>query len=191
MDRALEEFFHVLDRAQFIDNKCKSFAALDTALPIGFGQTISQPSLVLYMTDALQLDTHCSVLEIGTGSGYQTAFLAQFAAKVYTIERIRELGETAKTRLDALGYRNIEYKIGDGSTGWQDYAPFDRIIVTAAPRVIPEDLIEQLAPNGYMILPVGPPGLQQLLLIHRDSEHSLHQRCLLDVAFVEMKGKYS
>ena len=191
MDRALEEFFHVLNRAQFIDNECKSLAALDTALPIGFGQTISQPSLVLYMTDALQLDTHCSVLEIGTGSGYQTAFLAQFAAKVYTIERIRELGETAKTRLDALGYRNIEYKIGDGSSGWKDYAPFDRIIVTAAPRIIPEDLIEQLAPNGYMILPVGPPGLQQLLLIHRDSEHKIHQRCLLDVAFVEMKGKYS
>ena len=190
MDKALEKFFHSLDRALFIDNECKSFAMLDTALPIGFSQTISQPSLVLYMTDALQLNTSCSVLEIGTGSGYQTAFLAQFAARVYTIELIEELSNKARVRLDALGYRNIEYKIGDGSTGWKEYAPFDRIIVTAAPRLMPEDVIEQLAPNGIMVLPVGPPGLQQLMLLYRDSEKKIHRRFLLDVAFVEMKGKY-
>lgn len=190
MREDLVAFFHALDRAYFMDNEHKSLAGLDTALPIGFGQTISQPSLVLYMTDKLQLNTHISVLEIGTGSGYQTAFLAEFSKHVYTIERIGALADTAKARLADLGYRNITYRVADGSDGWKEHAPFDRIIVTAAPRVMPDDLVAQLAPGGIMILPVGPHGWQQLLSITKDASAAIHQEKLLDVAFVEMKGKY-
>lgn len=190
MREDLVAFFHALDRAYFMDNEHKSLAGLDTALPIGFGQTISLPSLVLYMTDKLQLNTHISVLEIGTGSGYQTAFLAEFSKHVYTIERIGALADTAKARLADLGYRNITYRVADGSDGWKEHAPFDRIIVTAAPRVMPDDLVAQLAPGGIMILPVGPHGWQQLLSITKDASAAIHQEKLLDAAFVEMKGKY-
>lgn len=191
MREDLVEFFRLLDRSYFMDNDHKSLAGLDTALPIGYGQTISQPTLVLYMTDKLELDSSVSVLEIGTGSGYQSAFLAEFAKHVYTIERIPQLAEKAKTRLTNLGYLNISYRIADGSDGWLEHAPFERIIVTAAPRVLPDDLVAQLAPGGIMILPLGPPGWQHLLMIRKDHEGTVTQRKLLDVAFVEMKGKYS
>ena len=191
MREDLVEFFRLLDRSYFMDNEHKSLAGLDTALPIGYGQTISQPTLVLYMTDKLELDSSVSVLEIGTGSGYQSAFLAEFAKHVYTIERIPQLAEKAKNRLTNLGYLNISYRIADGSDGWLEHAPFERIIVTAAPRVLPDDLVAQLAPGGIMILPLGPPGWQHLLMIRKDHEGTVTQRKLLDVAFVEMKGKYS
>ena len=191
MREDLVEFFRLLDRSYFMDNEHKSLAGLDTALPIGYGQTISQPTLVLYMTDKLELDSSVSVLEIGTGSGYQSAFLAEFAKHVYTIERIPQLAEKAKTRLTNLGYLNISYRIADGSDGWLEHAPFERIIVTAAPRELPDDLVSQLAPGGIMILPLGPPGWQHLLMIRKDHEGTVTQSKLLDVAFVEMKGKYS
>lgn len=191
MHEALDAFFRSLDRSYFIENENKLFAGVDTALPIGYGQTISQPSLVRYMTDMLMLNKRVCVLEIGTGSGYQTAFLAQFAKHVYTIERIRELAQKAKKRLMDLGYLNISYKIGDGSIGWVEHAPFDRIIVTAAPRIMPLDLVEQLSTGGIMILPVGSPGRQQLLQVTKEASGEILQRKLLDVAFVVMKGKYN
>jgi protein-L-isoaspartate(D-aspartate) O-methyltransferase len=153
MREDLVAFFHTLDRAYFMDNEHRSLAGLDTALPIGFGQTISQPSLVLYMTDKLQLNTHISVLEIGTGSGYQTAFLAEFSKHVYTIERIGALADTAKARLADLGYRNITYRIADGSEGWEARSVRPHHRHTAAPRVIPDDLVAQLATRGIMIIP--------------------------------------
>ena len=156
MDRKIVDFFHSLDRSLFIDNENKAFASLDAPLPIGFGQTISQPSLVVRMTDWLHLDAYCRVLEIGTGSGYQTAFLAEFSGQVYTVERIPELSAAAQSRLKALGYNNINYRIGDGSVGWIEEAPFDRIMVTAAPLQMPDDLVAQLAPGGVMVIPVGP-----------------------------------
>jgi protein-L-isoaspartate(D-aspartate) O-methyltransferase len=190
MNQKLVDFFRKLDRSLFIDNENKSLAHYDSPLPIGFGQTISQPSLVVMMTDKLALDPSCRVLEIGTGSGYQTAFLAEFSKEVYTIERIPELATAARDRLDHLGYTNIHYKIDDGSVGWIEHAPFDRIMVTAAPQAMPDDLIAQLAPEGIMILPVGPQGWQQLIQITNDSQGILHTQKLADVAFVPMVGKY-
>lgn len=186
----LVQFFHSLDRSLFLDAEQRPFGWIDGPLPIGFGQTISQPSLVLYMTEQLNLDRTCSVLEIGTGSGYQSAFLAQFASWVYTIERIAALSASAQARLQALGFHNLSFKVGDGSSGWIEHAPYDRIIVTAAPRMMPEDLIEQLAPRGIMILPIGERGMQRLLRIERMSDLSIRTTHLLDVAFVDLVGKY-
>jgi len=189
-DDRLVSFFRSLDRSRFMEESYQDLAGIDAAFPIRCGQTISQPSLVLYMTDKLRLDHTCSVLEIGTGSGYQTAFLAHFARWVHTVERIGELSQLARSRLTALGYRNISYKTGDGSSGWIEHAPFDRIIVTAAPRFMPNDLIDQLAPNGIMILPLGERGRQRLLRIERSAEGIITNTHLLDVAFVDLVGKY-
>jgi len=191
MDEKLLQFFHSLDRSLFIDNRYKTLAKLDRPLPIGHGQTISQPSLVVYMTAHLRLDKTTRVLEVGTGSGYQTAFLAEFAKDVFTVELRGELGVKARQRLDALGYRNIQYTLGDGSLGWAEHAPYERILVTAAPKRMPEDLIDQLAPEGIMILPLGPPGYQQLIMITTDVDGGVTQTKLLDVAFVPLVGKYS
>ncbi len=179
-----------MDRSYFIDNEFKCFACLDRALPIGHEQTISQPSLVLKMTENLNLNEKCKVLEIGTGSGYQTAFLAEFAKEVYTIERIEELGAKAREKLERLGYKNIFYKIGDGSEGWPQYAPYDRIIVTAAAGKIPDELIDQLNVGGIMIIPVGAEGSQELKLINRDLDGNVSTTTIGYVVFVEMKGKY-
>lgn len=191
MDRQkLMDFFYSLDRAFFIDNEFKEYALQDRPLPIGFGQTISQPSLVLEMTRILDLNTDCRVLEIGTGSGFQTALLAEFAGEVYTIERISELAEKAREKLEILGYRNIFYKIDDGSVGWMEHAPYDRIMVTAAAEKIPVDLVNQLEKGGRMIIPIGPAGWQELTLITRDKQGQLHSEVVGEVAFVEMKGKY-
>ncbi len=190
MNKILKKFFDTLDRSYFIDNEFKCFACLDRALPIGHEQTISQPSLVLKMTENLNLNEKCKVLEIGTGSGYQTAFLAEFAKEVYTIERIEELGAKAREKLERLGYKNIFYKIGDGSEGWPQYAPYDRIIVTAAAGKIPDELIDQLNVGGIMIIPVGAEGSQELKLINRDLDGNVSTTTIGYVVFVEMKGKY-
>ena len=136
---ALENFFYNLDRSFFIDNEYKKFADNDSPLPIGFEQTISQPSLVLEMTRLLSPEKDSKVLEIGTGSGYQTSILAEFAKVVYSVERIRELSKKAQDRLSKLGYNNIFFKIDDGSIGWKENSPFDRIMVTAAAGKIPEE----------------------------------------------------
>ncbi|KAF5088411.1 protein-L-isoaspartate(D-aspartate) O-methyltransferase [Acetobacterium wieringae] len=186
----LSDFFVHLDRSYFIDNEMKEFADRDQPLSIGYEQTISQPSLVLEMTQILAPEKNSCVLEIGTGSGYQTALLARFSKMVYTIERIPELSETAQKRLNNLGYKNIVYKIGDGSEGWAEFAPFNRIIVTAAAERIPKELIDQLARGGKMIIPVGPPELQELKLICKDDDGQLRQQTVDLVRFVEMKGKY-
>ena len=191
MDEKLLRFFHSLDRSLFIDNRYKTLAKLDRPLPIGHGQTISQPSLVVYMTAHLRLDKTTTVLEVGTGSGYQTAFLAEFAREVYTVELRGELGVKARQRLDALGYRNIQYTLGDGSIGWAEHAPYERILVTAAPKRMPRELVDQLAPEGIMILPLGPPGYQQLIMVTKDVDGEVTQTKLLDVAFVPLMGKYS
>lgn len=188
--KVLEEYFRNLDRALFIDNEMKIFAGLDKALPIGYEQTISQPSLVLNMTRLLAPEKDSKVLEIGTGSGYQTALLAKMSGEVYTIERIPELAEKAKQRLDSLGYSNIFYKIGDGSEGWSEKAPYDRIIVTAAAGKIPPELISQLAIAGKMIIPVGSRGMQELQLVTKDVDGKIDIKTVEYVTFVEMKGNY-
>lgn len=191
MDRQrLFTFFRQLDRTLFLDEETRDLAGLDQPLSIGYGQTISQPSLVVEMTAQLAPDATSRVLEIGTGSGYQTAFLAEFSAEVYTLERIADLSQKAETRLSAMGYHNIHYRIGDGSSGWPEEAPFDRIMVTAAAASVPDELIAQLKPGGRMIIPVGHRGLQDLLLVVRDPDGSIHRTNLEQVVFVELVGRY-
>lgn len=189
-NQKIEDVFKNLDRSQFIDNKCQSFATYDMPLSIGHGQTISQPSLVLEMSKALDLNKNCKVLEIGTGSGYQTAILSQLAKHVYTIELIPELSKKAEQRLKKMGFNNITFLVGDGSHGIKENAPYDRIIVTAAANEIPKELIEQLNNNGIMIIPIGPPTFQTLQLIKKDNLGKITTKSLMSVRFVEFKGKY-
>ncbi|MGI6725911.1 MAG: protein-L-isoaspartate(D-aspartate) O-methyltransferase [Christensenellales bacterium] len=170
MDRQkLETYFRSLDRSFFVENNLKEYASIDEPLPIGFGQTISQPSLVLKMTQLLEPENDSKVLEIGTGSGFQTAILAKMSEKVYTVERIDKLIEKAKKRLEALNLTNICYKVGDGSIGWQEHAPYDRIMVTAAAGLLPDELVNQLKPAGRMVIPIGPPYSQELILFPNDN----------------------
>ncbi len=183
-------FFHRLDRSLFVKGEYQDLAAQDHPLPIGFDQTISQPSLVLEMTLQLDLYKDCRVLEIGTGSGYQTAFLAEFAGQVYTVERIPELAAQAKERLLALGYDNTFFQVGDGSQGWEEFAPYDRIMVTAAAAKSPDRLIQQLKPGGKMIIPIGPSFDQKLLLISKNANNRITKKSLGHVRFVEFKGEY-
>jgi len=189
-DQEIIDFAGSLDRAFFIDNENKVLAGINEPLPIGYGQTISQPSLVVEMTQLLAPGKDRTVLEIGTGSGYQTAILAQFSKHVYTVERIPELGQSARTKLDALGYTNISYRIGDGSYGWSEHAPYDRIIVTAAAGEMPEELLDQLKEKGVMLIPVGPRGLQQLMYVKKNPDGEIRIQSVEYVRFVELKGKY-
>ena len=162
-------------------------AYADYPLPIGHDQTISQPYIVAAMTEALGPVAGERVLEIGTGSGYQAAVLAEIAAEVYTIEIVAPLGERAKHDLDELGYKNIQFRVGDGYLGWPDAAPFQGIVVTAAPPEVPQPLIDQLAPGGRMVIPVGV-GDQELLLIEKSPTGESTRR-LMPVRFVPMTGK--
>lgn len=186
----LYAFFQKLDRSYFIDNEYKQLAEYDTPLPIGFEQTISQPTLVMQMTAALKLSREHRILEIGTGTGYQTAFLAKFANEVYTVERIAALSRKAEERLKKLGYGNIYFTVDNGSNGWVEFAPYDRIMVTAAARKVPGPLLEQLKPGGIMLIPVGEKGRQDLLLIEKDTTGSTKTTILEKVTFVELKGDY-
>lgn len=185
----ITRFYEELDRSYFIENH-KEYAHLDQPLPIGYGQTISQPSLVLQMTILLDVTKEHRVLEIGTGSGYQSALLSKAAKRVYTVERIQEHYEKAQQRLKEAGYRNIEYKLGDGSLGWPEHAPYDRIMVTAAAKVLPEALVNQLAPEGKMVIPVGSESLQELLLVQKDKEGNITQSSIGHVRFVKLVGDY-
>jgi protein-L-isoaspartate(D-aspartate) O-methyltransferase len=177
-----------LPRHIFMDEAIASRAYEDIALPIGFGQTISQPYIVARMTQAL-LDGPPlkQVLEVGTGCGYQTAVLAPLVERIYTIERIEGLQKRARVRLKELGIRNVRFKVGDGSVGWRTQAPFDGILVAAAPLIVPEELMAQLALDGRLIVPVGPEGKQQLLSIVRHKE-GIDRRVLADVSFVPLVG---
>lgn len=182
-------YFRSLDRGSFMDRHQQD-AGRDEALPIGYGQTISQPSLVLEMTVALDLEDHHKVLEIGTGSGFQTALLAAFSREVYTVEKIPQLAESAKKRLEAKGFENISFLLGDGSLGWPEHAPYDRIIVTAAASDIPKELVDQLANGGRMLIPVGNQYSQDLLAIDKSRDGRLEKTALEAVRFVPLKGKY-
>ena len=164
----------------------------DQPLPIGLGQTISQPYIVAYMTEVLakNLGAKSRVLEIGTGSGYQAAVCAELAGEVYTIEILEELAKSARQRLKDLGYRNVFVRAADGYFGWAEKGPFDAIIVTCAAGLVPPPLIEQLKPAGKMILPLGSPfGAQTLVLVTRDEQGKVRSRALLPVRFVPMLGR--
>ena len=173
-------------RHLFVDEALSSRAYENTALPIGYNQTISQLYIVARMTEALISGGRLqSILEIGTGCGYQTVILARFGEKVYTLERIDALLSKARERFYTLRYRNIRTRHGDGNEGWPQYAPYDGIIVTAAPTGVPATLLQQLAVNGRLIIPVGKPGEQTLLLITRTDE-GYHEQRLDWVSFVPM-----
>ena len=171
-------------RHRFVPPVQQAFAYKNRALPIGEGQTISQPFLVALMTDLLDPKPGDTVLEVGTGSGYQAAVLAELVAKVYTIEIVEPLGRRAMHLLQELGYRNVEVRIGDGYNGWPEAAPFDSIVVTAAPAEIPTPLIDQLKPGGRMVIPGGASDLQYLLLVEKRPDGTITTRRTLPVRFV-------
>jgi protein-L-isoaspartate(D-aspartate) O-methyltransferase len=177
-----------LPRHIFVDEALASRAYEDTALPIGFGQTISQPYIVARMSEALlEGGPLAKVLEIGTGCGYQTAVLAPLVGRIYTIERIEALQKRARARCAELQIRNVRFRHGDGTLGWRTQAPFDGILVAAAPLTIPDALTAQLAVGGRMIVPVGPEGEQQLVRLTR-REQGIERRVLGAVAFVPLLG---
>ncbi len=178
-------------RHEFVPDGVRQDAYADRPLPIGYGQTISQPLIVALMTDLLKVGSNDIVLEIGTGSGYQAAVLAGLVRQVYTVEIIPGLAAGAADRLQRLGYTNIAVRQGDGYYGWEDAAPFDAIIVTAAADQIPPPLLRQLKPGGRMVIPVGAPfALQHLVLVERDAEGRARTRQLLPVRFVPLSGRH-
>ncbi len=180
----------IVPRHAFVRPTEQRFAYADHPLPIGYDQTISQPYIVAFMTEALKLDPNDKVLEIGTGSGYQAAVCAEIAKQVYTIEIVEGLAKSAKVRLKKLGYPNVFVRAGDGYFGWPEKAPFDAIIGTAAAGRVPEPLIEQLKPGGRMILPTGSPwGFQYLVLITKDDKGNLRRKNVMPVRFVPMTGE--
>ena len=176
-------------RHEFVPETEQAYAYENRPLPIGHGQTISQPYIVAIMTDMLNLKPDSKVLELGTGSGYQAAILAELAGKVYTIEIVEALGLQAKQRLQKLGYKNVITKIGDGYYGWEEHAPFDTIIVTAAASHIPPPLIKQLKPGGRMVIPVGSRFmLQQLLIVDKQDDGKIVSKQVMPVLFVPVTG---
>lgn len=185
---------HVLDamlkvpRHEFVPDAYRGAAYDDSPLPIGYGQTISQPFIVAFMTEQLDPQPNQHVLEIGTGSGYQAAILAELVGMVYSIEIIDSLARRADETLRRLGYKNYKVKAGDGHQGWPEYAPFDAIIVTCSPDKIPQPLIEQLKDGGKMIIPVGEVHEQSLYLLEKRGS-KITQRAVLPVRFVPMTGK--
>lgn len=189
MEETIVQIYQALDRSKFMGEN-KEFASHDSAFPIGHGQTISQPSLVLKMTLALEPQADSKVLEIGTGSGYQTALLSEISKKVFTVERVEELQIKAKERLRDLDYHNINYKLDDGNLGWVEEGPYDRIMVTAAAYTLPETLINQLASKGKMVIPIKVNGDQDLLLIEKDENGNVKKEIIERVRFVDLVGDY-
>ncbi len=181
------EAIRTTDRARFMPSDAAPLANWNAAQRIGHGQTISQPFIVALMTDLLELTPDLRVLEVGTGSGYQAAILAQLACEVVSIEAIPALSERARAALAAAGADNVRLIVGDGAEGWPEGAPYERIIVTAAAREVPPALLSQLAAPGRMVIPLGPPhGDQSLHLIERDADGALDERDMLEVAFVPL-----
>ena len=186
-DPRVLEAMRTVRREQFVPESVRTYSTSDTPLPIGFDQTISQPYIVAYMTELLELDPDHRVLEIGTGSGYQTAVLATLCDHVYSIEIVPELAERSAKILQELDYRNVSVRLGDGYLGWPEHAPYDRIIVTAAPPELPQALVDQLATQGRLVAPVGRnPDAQKIVLVTKDARGNVRRRNQLPVRFVPM-----
>ena len=191
LDPRVMEAMNTVPRHALVPTKYRSKAYLNRPLPIGYGQTISQPYIVAIMTDLLNTQPEHRVLEVGTGSGYQASILSRLVQQVYTIEIIEELGMRATKDIAELGYNNIQVRISDGYYGWEQHAPFDCIVVTAAASHVPPPLIQQLKPGGRMIIPVGSSFLtQQLLLIVKDNEGNVTTQQILPVRFVPLTGSH-
>ena len=183
LDRRVLDVLGHVPRHEFVRVELQPLAYADMPLPSGFEKTISQPFIVALMTDLLNLQSTDTVLEIGTGLGYQAAILAELAQSVYSIEIIEELALEARQRLARQGYTNIEVRIADGRGGWPEHSPFDKIIVTAAPDLVPATLLYQLKPGGKMVIPAGLPESQQLLLVDKDSNGMTTTKEILPVRF--------
>ena len=187
-NRLVLEAMATVPRHEFVPESLRKFAYWDEPLPIGYGQTISQPFIVAFMTEQLNPKSSDRVLEIGTGSGYQAAILSRLVAEVYTIEIIEPLAKRAEADLRRLGFLNVKVLAGDGYKGWPEYAPFDSVIVTCAPDHIPQALIDQLQDDGRMIIPVGALGDQKLYLLRKHGA-KIEQQAVLPVFFVPMTRK--
>lgn len=188
-DEAVLNAMRTVKRHLFVPENQLSNAYDDRPLPIGSGQTISQPYIVAYMTEIINPQPQFKVLEIGTGSGYQAAILAEIVKEVYTIEIVPKLGNAGAVRLKNLGYHNVQVKVDDGYNGWKEHAPYDAIIVTAAAEYVPPPLIEQLKDSGKMIIPVGSPFMTQMLMLVEKKGSKITTKSLLPVAFVPFTRK--
>jgi protein-L-isoaspartate(D-aspartate) O-methyltransferase len=189
LDRRVMDVLAEVPRHEFVPLELQPYAYADTPLPIGFGKTISQPFIVALMTDLLDLAPTDRVLEIGTGMGYQSALLARLARRVYSMELIEELAQQAGHRLARQGHRNVEIRIGNGCRGWPERAPFDKLIVTAAPEMIPPALLYQLKPGGKMVIPAGLQDAQQLILVDKGADGLVSTREILPVQFSALEDE--
>ena len=176
-----------IPRHLFVPQTLAHLAYQDMPLPIGFEKTISQPFMCALMTDLLAPERHDAVLEVGTGLGYQTAVLAELAGQVWSVEIVEELADSAQGRLDQLGYTNVHIRIGDGSRGWPEHAPFDKVMVAAAAEEVPAALLEQLKPNGRLVMPLGPGDAQQLSVIDKDATGIVRRREVIPVRFSRLE----
>lgn len=183
---AVLDVIAAVPRHEFVPFELRTVAYLDTPLPIGFGKTISQPFIVALMTDLLEIRSQDRILDVGTGLGYQAAVLSRLGSTVYSVEIVEELARSAKRRLAEQGCRNVTLKTGDGSGGWPEHAPYDRILVAAAPDLIPTALLAQLAPGGRMVIPAGMDGAQTLMLVSRSDDGALATEDILSVRFSEL-----
>lgn len=186
-DKRVLDAMRKVPREEFVPDEYKPYAYIDSPLPIGYDQTISQPFIVALMNYEVDIQDGEKVLEIGTGSGYSAAVLSEMGADVYTIEILEPLAESAQERLERLGYGNIKVMCGDGYFGWEEYAPYDGIVVTCAPGYVPQPLVDQLNLNGRMVIPVGE-RYQELILVTK-TEEGIKQDSILPVIFVPMKGE--
>jgi protein-L-isoaspartate(D-aspartate) O-methyltransferase len=188
-DARVLEAIRKVPRHLFVEEALRDRAYLDKALPIGEKQTISQPYMVAAMSEALELQGRDRVLEIGTGSGYQTAVLAELAESVFSVERIGSFVPLARSRLESLGYYNVLIKVGDGTIGWSEHAPYDAILVTAAAPQVPRPLLDQLKLGGRLVMPLGPEDAQMLIRVRRD-EDGFHEEALGECRFVKLIGRH-
>ena len=186
LDERVMEALRRVPRHVFVPAEVRNYAYFDTPLPIGGGKTISQPFMAAVMTDLLGVAASDTILEIGTGLGYHAALLAELAATVYTIEIVAELGESARRKLSELGYANVHTRIGDGGNGWAEHAPFDKILVAAAPSSVPDFLLRQLKPGGRMVIPVGPEASQELVVVEKGDNQICKARNIFPVRFGPM-----
>jgi protein-L-isoaspartate(D-aspartate) O-methyltransferase len=188
LDERVMQAMAKIPRHEFVPVELQPYAYINLPLPIGFDKTISQPFIVALMTDLLEPRSDETVLEVGTGLGYQAAILAGLARKVYSMEIIEELARDAERRLSRQGYTNVEVRIGNGYHGWSEHAPFDKVIVTAAPDLSPPPLINQLKAGGKMVIPAGLPDAQQLMLVDKDLNGRITTKEVLQVRFSQLEG---